>query len=331
MGWVSKNIRNIGLVAGLLIMMVVVWNVSSFQARTVYQAERAAAQYGQLTDDRIAQHCAAVEASSVPQCVAEQIRSTREDQRAEYDLGAQERMAEWSLWAMVYAGLTMALSAVAVALLKGTLDATRQTVDAVTTSNETAANIAIEARRANDIAENATKAQSRAYVSTTEARIIWRGPNTPRIEVRVVNGGLTPASAIVIHTSKIARLTSTKENLSVVASIRKRCHYLVGGAGDWFPICPEEEDLKGKSISIALLECLIGNLRVGVSGEIRFKTLFDWEGSAPFLFKVDADDTDEVQFMDVMPPPCEGFSFQPHTLNEPSPGSDSDGEGKEQA
>ena len=328
MGWVSKNIR-IGSVAGLLLMMMAVWNVASFQTQSTYQADRAATQYGQLTDDRIAQNCAEAEASSAPQCLAEQIRATREDQRGEYDLAAQERMAAWALWSMVFAGATTALSGIAVALLKGTLDATRQTVDAVTTSNETAANMAIEARRANDIAENATRAQSRAYVSTTEARIIWRGANTPRIEIRVFNGGLTPASAIIIYTSKIARLTSTQENLSVVANIRKRCHYLVGNAGDWFPICPEEEDVKAKSISSALLECLTDNLRVGVSGEIRFKTLFDGEGSAPFLFKVDADDTDEVQFMDVMPPPCEGFSFKPLATNESIPNSDSDGEGQE--
>ncbi|MDP3368651.1 MAG: hypothetical protein Q8M32_02245 [Brevundimonas sp.] len=62
------------------------------------------------------------------ECVAKEIEAAREDQRAEYDLSAQNRMAEWALWMMIVAAVTTALTAVALWFIKGTLDATREAV-----------------------------------------------------------------------------------------------------------------------------------------------------------------------------------------------------------
>ena len=273
-------------------VVAIIWHFASFQARSAYQAERAAAEYGQLTDDRIAQNCAGVEASRVLQCVAEQVAATREDQRAEYDLGAQERMAEWALWAMMSACLTTALSAVAVILLKGTLDVTKRAVGTANTSNRVAGRAVRQARRANDIADMAFRIQNRAYVYASEAHIIWDGEGAPKIEITVSNAGSTPASDVTLHTQKIVRGDSPKP---FARNIKRRCHLVEHGSPQSIPLC-EVEDLCG-DIRKGLQDCLRDRLRVAIVGNVESTTLYNERVVAPFDFRIVPSNDIDIQPM----------------------------------
>lgn len=112
------------------------WTVSARQATHTEQGRQYAKGYAESTESRIARTCTGAEPLSIRQCVAEQISASRESQRAEYDLSAQQSMADW---AAVMAALTLATfiaTAIGVWFVKRTLDTAFDTIREAQISNK---------------------------------------------------------------------------------------------------------------------------------------------------------------------------------------------------
>jgi hypothetical protein len=118
----------VALVAGAATIWIFAWNISAHQAQHSLAADSNAESYAGATQARIARACSGGKAPAVLECVAEQVEASREDQRAEYDLSAQNRMADWAFLTMLWGFATTIISGLALWFLKGTLDATREAV-----------------------------------------------------------------------------------------------------------------------------------------------------------------------------------------------------------
>lgn len=147
--WILVGKVVIGLVTALLALGFV-WSISAHQTRHTVEAEYRAQERAERTVDDIQKACVGIEQPTLLECITQQIEAGRDDQRAERDLSAQERMADWAFYAML-AGLgTLAMTGVTVYFIRETLEATREAVE--DTSNATEAMIA-----ANKIADEAAR------------------------------------------------------------------------------------------------------------------------------------------------------------------------------
>ncbi len=96
---------------GLVLICALVWGIfatgqklGETKAKNSYHTSR----YSAHAADHIKRSCLDGQASNLPECVAEIIRSTKEDQRAQDDLEAQTKMALWAFW-MLIATVVMAV------------------------------------------------------------------------------------------------------------------------------------------------------------------------------------------------------------------------------
>lgn len=290
MGWIIKNIRVVALTTALLVAAIIIWNVAGFQARSTDQAERAAVHYGHLTDERIAQNCTHLEPQRVLQCVTEQVRATREDQRSEYDLGAQERMARWALWAMLYAGVTATLSGVAVILLWATWKETRK--------------VGRIANRSNVIAKRAFREQNRAYVFAVDAEIEWA--DRPFIKIALEISGLTPATNIAVKTTLTrGSVTGESPQKRRVVGLRDRCRPFDKNRAQWVDVGVGAE---GRAL---LRSAAKDGLDVGVRGTVDYTCVTGETCTTTFLFKVAASDAHPIQKMKILPSPGAWLTIRP--------------------
>lgn len=134
-----------------------VWSISAqYTARSV-GTEYRASEYAKTTDERISRTCAALVGPAFTECVTEQVKASREDQRTEYDLQAQQDSAEAAFWMAIIGTATLLATLIALWFVKGTLEATRKAVEE--TGEATAA-----MKEANRIASTMTAAELRPYV-----------------------------------------------------------------------------------------------------------------------------------------------------------------------
>lgn len=160
---VRLAVKIAGLIALGAVAAIFTWHISAYHTRSSYDADRRAQEYAEAASPRIHRACGGAEPAAVVECVAKQVAATREDQRSEYDLSAQERMAKWSLWTMIAAAVTTMLTAIALWFIKGTLDATREAVE--DTGKATEAMLAANeiAKRAADMAEQGAVEQAALF------------------------------------------------------------------------------------------------------------------------------------------------------------------------
>lgn len=83
-----------GIFAGIILWIT--WDLSALETRERVEAEQAASQYAQGAEERITHSCADASVRDFVKCVYEQTKATHENQRAEYDLAAQEGMFRWA-------------------------------------------------------------------------------------------------------------------------------------------------------------------------------------------------------------------------------------------
>jgi hypothetical protein len=163
-----------GVVAlGLLIAFV--WRLSADYAEHSLDARHHAQQNASSARDRAQWACRRVEPLAVDECKAEQIAAARDDQRSEYDLSAQQQMADWAFWMMAVSAVTMAVAIWALWYVKGTLDETR----AMTTE---AKNTTAAAEAALRETQRVAAAELRPWV-TIEAKITKVKKHANRVEV----------------------------------------------------------------------------------------------------------------------------------------------------
>lgn len=132
--------------------------------------------YQNQTDQEIAERCAGLTGIlAQKECMAQAIRTAREQQRAEEDLDAQQEMAEWTKWMLVITLIMAAITLFGVYFVWRTVNLTRDTLIATQEMAEdtreigeaqvTAAKDSIaKAGEANRIATSAIKEQNRPFI-----------------------------------------------------------------------------------------------------------------------------------------------------------------------
>ncbi|HEX8468727.1 MAG TPA: hypothetical protein VF620_13080 [Allosphingosinicella sp.] len=122
---VEVAVRIATTIALALLAIGFVWTVSAEHSAEKVRAHERAHQYAQGTLDRIERACRDIEVPTLYECVTKEIAASREAQRDEYDLSAQNQMADWAFWMMIVSAVTTAIAGWALWYVKGTLDETR--------------------------------------------------------------------------------------------------------------------------------------------------------------------------------------------------------------
>lgn len=130
------------------------------------RADESAGQHARDTESAIKSLCIGTDLAAIQKCVEEQVRAQHESQRSEYDLSAQQAMADWALGVLVVSFVTLIATVAGVIYVRNTLLETRKI------GNK----------------------QLRAYVSVISLEIVHTsGDWMPNIRIKFKNFGQTPA------------------------------------------------------------------------------------------------------------------------------------------
>lgn len=109
-----------------LIVALIGWYEGFKKGQESHQSHSATA-YENQTDNEIGEQCSLQPTvSSQKECMSKAVRATREQQRAEEDLDAQQQMAEWARWMLIFTVIMAAITAVGVFFVWKTLTATQE-------------------------------------------------------------------------------------------------------------------------------------------------------------------------------------------------------------
>lgn len=159
--------------------LVITWTLGALNASYFQQAEQAARQHSQDTDQRIADAC--LYRPGYVECANKIIKASQEAQNAEHDLAAQRSMALWALGVFWATTCSVIATGIGIVLVRRTLDVNRAAV--------------AQARQANEIAKDIGEAQVRAYLSIVEPGIAFNNQR-PIFRIRLTNAGNSPAMFI---------------------------------------------------------------------------------------------------------------------------------------
>src|SRR4051794_32998058 len=98
----------VGLAVGLVFSFG--WHLGSLQFNYAHRAEDASQQYAGHTKERIERECPIADPERLLECVQQIVEASRESQRGEYDLSAQESMSEWTLWLLITSIVTFPIT-----------------------------------------------------------------------------------------------------------------------------------------------------------------------------------------------------------------------------
>lgn len=111
-----------------------VWHESALRTEQRVKAADAAHDYAESADKEIRDQCLSLEAEAQLVCVTEAVKSSRESQREEYDLAAQQQAARWTMIAGGAASIGLIVSLVGIALVWTTFRETRRSTNAAVRS-----------------------------------------------------------------------------------------------------------------------------------------------------------------------------------------------------
>jgi hypothetical protein len=86
--------------------------------------------YAENAKDYIEKQCLGLEGIRLQECIKGVVEATRESQRSEYDLSAQEAMAEWAFWMLVTSSISFIIGAIGIWFVALTLMEARKTTRA---------------------------------------------------------------------------------------------------------------------------------------------------------------------------------------------------------
>lgn len=168
---------------------VLLYLIGALNGRQAERRHQAPADYSQAAKADAERSCVGREPSAAFECIYEKVESSQDQARAEQDLSAQQRAADSALASALIALLTFIITAIGVWFVKRTLDAT---LEAVKDTGEAT----VEMRRSNDIAQDVSVKQLRAYIDYRSAKIVAEADSSI-IEVELTNAGQTPARKIM--------------------------------------------------------------------------------------------------------------------------------------
>jgi hypothetical protein len=264
----------IGL-AFLIVTYAVPPLVSYYQ--NAYRAERAAEQEYQQSK-RVAPFdpsAASPEANS---------QAYRDEWRAERDLRAQRRVAQWTVIIGLASILGLALTGIGVWLILLNLrEARKVTTEAIRSADAAHASVD-EARKATKAAEDAVletrrvgEAQVRAYLTLIEASIEYTTDKfRPRVHLRVKNTGQSPALDVSIYYTTVIQGRGGYEPPGELPSIygRKIANHIGAGMDEHAAM-----DMDGDEGRSDPRQPLPDRLSFTMEGFLQYRTVFDEDPS----------------------------------------------------
>ncbi len=206
----------VGAVAGIAVGWLVQWGARSFEAyRFQHSNERIqAAKYEYEGAKDYVEGCLHGVAPSFDKgvaCLAEGIEANREAKRSEYDLRAQQDMAEWAYAMFLVTGGGTAIAIFGIVLVFFTFG---------------------EARQTNVISREMGQRELRAYVGIEKTEITGvEIGSAPKAKLSFVNSGSTPAYDLKITAYIQIRAYPTLETAFTIAPLDEEPSNSVLGAG----------------------------------------------------------------------------------------------------
>ncbi|MDK2769176.1 MAG: hypothetical protein KYX69_15820 [Sphingomonas sp.] len=111
-----------------------VWHESALRTEQRVKAADAADDYAASADKKIRDRCLSLKAEAQLVCVTEAVKSSRESQREEYDLVAQQQAARWTMIAGGAASIGLIVSLIGIVLVWTTFRETRRSTNAAVRS-----------------------------------------------------------------------------------------------------------------------------------------------------------------------------------------------------
>jgi hypothetical protein len=186
-----------------VLILAAVWSMASDAARQSEAAKGQASHYAQDAQERIQDECIRLAPPDMAVCVREIIEATREDQRSEADLRAQQGMELWAFWMMLLTAGSVFVTGVGVIYVRLTLREAQITTGAAIDGAKAAAASVVEARETTNLSRKAFLADQRPWVTfkldppihmTLSADVI-----SIQINVVVMNSGRSPAIGLTVH------------------------------------------------------------------------------------------------------------------------------------
>jgi len=258
------------------LLVAFVWQLSAEHAKSALDARNYAKQYEAGAPSRIERACRGRQDSALIECIAEQVKAARENQRAEYDLGAQNQMADWAFWMMIVSTVTMVIAATALWYVKDTLSETRAMTREAEAGTQ-AARLAAEAgRAANEISERMGHIQMRAYLTIPMPTFTFEDAQI-LFALTVRNAGQSPARNIKL-TAQMVMLEGGKLILELPqrwffpGDLGSRDEHTFNAARDW--LVPEDERTKLRD----------GSAEVHLSGKVTYNDVFGKPDELEYYF-----------------------------------------------
>jgi hypothetical protein len=161
------------------------------QAQNV-RAERYATYYAEQANERIQRLCMQSSRPALLECVRKEVDATREAQRSEYDLAAQQGMSNFAFWALCLGVGQIALATLGYFALIRTLEQNEDALQGALESNK----IANDAVR---ITQETAKKQLRAYLHVSNLELKSEHVSLASALFWVKNYGATPARNVLIR------------------------------------------------------------------------------------------------------------------------------------
>lgn len=159
----------------IVLLALFVWDLSAENSHKARTADYYSKEYEKQTKERIASECAGIDTALVQTCIYEIIKSSRDAERSESDLYAQETMADMAFWLLWVTVGTLGVSIGGLVMLLRSL---RQTETAIIDNREIG------------------EAQTRAYIWPERPDFVVdeiKGQDSCRVRFVWKNSGSSPA------------------------------------------------------------------------------------------------------------------------------------------
>ena len=117
------------IAAEVVLVSALAFSIGASHTERQLRAEHNSKQYSESTNDRIAASCAGLEGAALVECIRQEVEATSDHRRSEYDLSAQQDMADYAFWLVWISVATVAVTSLGVWFVKRTLDATFAAVE----------------------------------------------------------------------------------------------------------------------------------------------------------------------------------------------------------
>lgn len=160
----SPIVAGLLCVAALILALTTAFAIGNLGGQETERRNQRPAAYSEAAQFDARRACAGLPEVELFECIYQRVEAAQEQARGEQDLSAQQRSASSALASTIIATFTLTISALALWFVKATLDATRAAVREAAEGTNAALQAAKAGHIANDIAQDVSNRQLRAYV-----------------------------------------------------------------------------------------------------------------------------------------------------------------------